>query len=98
MYGYTQMVNSAILTNSSYKLRFAQDIDAVSRARSHFDLAGFDLAAGKQHWLEDPIWQGARQAIESIMGASDDYLEQYFRDQRRCSSRCVAELLRAAAS
>ena len=25
-YGYTQMVNNAILTNSSYKLRFAQDI------------------------------------------------------------------------
>ena len=25
-YGYTQMVNNAILTNSSYKLRFAQDL------------------------------------------------------------------------
>ena len=36
-----------------------------------------DFAAGKQHWLEDPIWQGVRKSIESIMG-SNDYLEQYF--------------------
>ncbi|HQT80169.1 MAG TPA: toluene hydroxylase, partial [Rhodopila sp.] len=41
------------------------------------DIDGFDLDAGKKHWLEDPIWQGTRQAIETIMGASD-YLEQYF--------------------
>jgi propane monooxygenase small subunit len=38
------------------------------------DLAVFDATAGKTHWLEDPIWQGTREATESIMGA-DDYLE-----------------------
>jgi propane 2-monooxygenase small subunit len=75
-YGYTQMVNNAILTNSSYKLRFAQDI-TLYLSEIGLDLPGFDIAAGKQHWLEDPIWQGVRKSIESIMG-SNDYLEQYF--------------------
>jgi propane monooxygenase small subunit len=75
-YGYTQMVNNAILTNSSYKLRFAQDI-TLYLSEIGLDLAGFDIAAGKQHWLEDPIWQGVRKSVESIMG-SNDYLEQYF--------------------
>lgn len=75
-YGYTQMVNNAILTNSSYKLRFAQDI-TLYLSEIALDLPGFDVNAGKQHWLEDPIWQGVRKSIESVMG-SNDYLEQYF--------------------
>jgi propane 2-monooxygenase small subunit len=75
-YGYTQMVNNAILTNSSYKLRFAQDL-TLYLSEIGLDIEGFDAAAGKQHWLEDPIWQGTRKSIESIMG-SNDYLEQYF--------------------
>jgi propane monooxygenase small subunit len=75
-YGYTQMVNNAILTNSSYKLRFAQDL-TLYLGQIALDIEGFDLDAGKKHWLEDPVWQGTRQAVESIMGASD-YLEQYF--------------------
>jgi propane 2-monooxygenase small subunit len=75
-YGYTQMVNNAILTNSSYKLRFAQDL-VLYLGELALDIDGFDLEAGKRRWLEDPIWQGTRLAIESIMGASD-YLEQYF--------------------
>ena len=74
-YGYTQMINSAILTNSSYKLRFAQDL-TLYLSEIGLDLEGFDAKAGKQHWLEDPIWQGTRKAIESIMG-SQDFLEQY---------------------
>ena len=75
-YGYTQMVNSAILTNSSYKLRFAQDI-TLYISEIALDLTGLDINAGKKHWLDDPIWQGTRKSIESIMGSSD-YLEQYF--------------------
>lgn len=75
-YGYTQMINNAILTNSSYKLRFAQDL-TLYLGELALDIEGFDLDAGKKHWLEDPIWQGTRQAIETIMGATD-YLEQYF--------------------
>ena len=84
-YGYTQMINTAILTNSSYKLRFAQDL-TLYLAEIGFDLEGFDTNAGKKHWLEDPIWQGTRKSIESIMGATD-YLEQYF------ATNCVFEPL-----
>jgi propane monooxygenase small subunit len=75
-YGYTQMINNAILTNSSYKLRFSQDL-TLYLGELALDIDGFDLDAGKKHWLEDPIWQGARKSIETIMGATD-YLEQYF--------------------
>jgi propane 2-monooxygenase small subunit len=75
-YGYTQMINSAILTNASYKLRFAQDI-TLYLGEIALDLPGLDLDAGKQHWLTDPIWQGTRLAVETIGGATD-YLEKYF--------------------
>ena len=75
-YGYTQMINNAILTNSSYKLRFAQDL-ALYLAEIGLDVDGFDTAAGKEHWLNDPIWQGMRLATETISGSSD-YLQQYF--------------------
>jgi propane 2-monooxygenase small subunit len=84
-YGYTQMINTAILTNSSYKLRFAQDL-TLYLSEIGLDLEGFDTNAGKKHWLEDPIWQGTRKSIESIMGATD-YLEQYF------ATNCVFEPL-----
>jgi propane monooxygenase small subunit len=75
-YGYTQMINSAILTNSSYKLRFAQDL-TLYLGEIALDIPGLDLDAGKQHWLGDPIWQGTRRSIEAIMGCTD-FLEQYF--------------------
>jgi propane 2-monooxygenase small subunit len=75
-YGYTQMINNATLTNSSYKLRLAQDI-TLYLAEIGLDLKGWDDEAGKKAWLEDEIWQGARECIETIMGATD-YLEQYF--------------------
>lgn len=75
-YGYTQMINNAILTNSSYKLRFAQDL-TLYLGEIGMDIEGFDLDAGKKHWLEDPVWQGVRKAVETIRG-SNDYLEQYF--------------------
>jgi len=75
-YGYTQMINNATLTNSSYKLRLSQDL-TLYLAEIGMDLPGWNDEAGKKAWLEDPIWQGARKAVETIMGA-DDYLEQYF--------------------
>jgi propane monooxygenase small subunit len=74
--GYTQMVNNAILTNASYKLRFAQDL-TLYLSEIGQDIPGFDADEGKRHWLEDPIWQDTRKAVEAIGGASD-YLEQYF--------------------
>jgi propane 2-monooxygenase small subunit len=75
-YGYNQMINNAILTNSSYKMRFTQDI-TLYLGEIGMDIDGFDTEAGKKHWVEDPIWQETRKAVESIMGATD-YLEQYF--------------------
>ncbi len=75
-YGYTQMINNATLTNSSYKLRLSQDI-TLFLAEIGMDIDGWDDELGKKSWLEDPIWQGTREAVESIMG-SEDYLEQYF--------------------
>jgi propane 2-monooxygenase small subunit len=75
-YGYTQMINSAILTNSSYKLRFAQDL-TLYLGDIGLDIAGFDNEIGKKQWLEEPLWQPTRKALETIAG-SQDYLEQYF--------------------
>ncbi len=75
-YGYTQMINSAILTNSSYKLRFAQDL-TLYLGDIGLDIPGFDAEIGKTQWLEDPIWQPTRKLIETIGGATD-YLEKYF--------------------
>lgn len=71
--GMSQMINTSILTNASYKLRFSQDL-TLYLAEIGLDLADFDTAAGKQHWISDPIWQESRKAIETIRGASD-YLE-----------------------
>jgi propane monooxygenase small subunit len=75
-YGYTQMVNNAILTNASYKLRLAQDL-TLYLAEIALDLEGFDVDAGKTHWMEDPIWQKTRELVETVRGA-EDFLEQYF--------------------
>lgn len=75
-YGYTQMINNATLTNSSYKLRLAQDI-TLYLAEIGMDIEGWDDTLGKTAWLEDGVWQGTREAVETIMGTTD-YLEQYF--------------------
>lgn len=75
-YGYTQMINNATLTNSSYKMRLAQDI-MLYLAEIGMDIDGWDNTAGKTTWLEDPVWQPTREAVETIMGC-EDYLEQYF--------------------
>ena len=75
-YGYTQMINSTILTNSSYKMRFAQDL-TLYLGDIGLDIPGFDAEIGKKQWLDDPIWQPTRQLIETI-GGETDYLAKYF--------------------
>ncbi len=40
------------------------------------EIDGWDDEAGKRAWMEDPIWQGTRKAVETIMGSAD-YVEQY---------------------
>jgi len=75
-YGYTQMINTTILTNASYKLRFSQDL-TLYLGDIGLDIEGFDAEIGKTQWLEDPIWQPTRKLIETIGGATD-YLDKYF--------------------
>lgn len=75
-YGYTQMINTMILTNSSYKLRFAQDL-TLFLGDIGLDIPGFDAEIGKKQWLEDPVWQPTRELIETIGGATD-FLEKFF--------------------
>jgi len=89
--GYTQMINNALLTNSSYKLRMAQDI-TLYLGEIGLDIPGFDASAGKKHWLEDEIWQDTRRAIETVMG-TNDHLEQYFAINV-CLEPLVGELFR----
>lgn len=73
--GMTQMVNNAMLTNSSYKLRLSQDI-TLYLGDIGLDIE-IDPEAGKKTWLEDPCWQGTRKAAEAIMAATD-HIEVYF--------------------
>jgi propane monooxygenase small subunit len=75
--GMTQMINNAILTNASYKLRCAQDITLYLADIAPDFTKPFNESAGKQHWLEDPIWQPTRELVETVM-VSTDHLEQYF--------------------
>ncbi len=91
-YGYTQMINNAVLTNSSYKLRFAQDI-TLYLAEIGMDIDGFDDEAGKKAWMENDQWMPTREAVENIMG-SEDYLEQYFATNI-CFEPLVGELFRS---
>ncbi|MGI9419874.1 MAG: aromatic/alkene monooxygenase hydroxylase subunit beta [Geminicoccaceae bacterium] len=91
-YGYTQMINNAVLTNSSYKLRFAQDL-TLYLAEIGMDIDGFDDEAGKKAWMDNDAWKPTRKAIETIMG-SEDYLEQYFATNI-CFEPLVGELFRS---
>jgi propane monooxygenase small subunit len=76
-YGYTQMINTAILTNASYKIRFAQDL-TLYLADIGLDIpTGFDAEIGKTYWMEDPMWQTTRRLVETINGLQD-FLETYF--------------------
>ena len=73
--GVTQMINNTILTNSSYKLRLAQDITLyLGDLGLDIDIDG---DAGKQCWLEHEAWQGVRKAVEAILAATD-HIEVYF--------------------
>ena len=72
--GMTQMINNAILTNASYKLRLAQDITLyLGDIGLDIDIDG---EAGKRCWLEHDAWQGVRKAVEAILAATD-HLEVY---------------------
>ncbi|MGH7887389.1 MAG: toluene hydroxylase, partial [Candidatus Binatia bacterium] len=73
--GMTQMVNNAILTNASYKLRLSQDI-TLYLGDIGLDIA-IDEHAGKKTWIDNAAWQGSRKAVEAILAATD-HIEIYF--------------------
>ena len=64
-YGYTEMINTAILTNSSYKLRFAEDI-TLYLVEIGLNIEGFDENAGKKHWARrsDPAGNAQGDRID----------------------------------
>jgi propane monooxygenase small subunit len=73
--GMSQMINNAILVNSSDKLRYAQDVALyVMNIANEIEL---DEAAGKENWLKNNEWQGVRKVVENFT-ASTDWAEQVF--------------------
>ncbi|WP_248930707.1 aromatic/alkene monooxygenase hydroxylase subunit beta [Paenibacillus hamazuiensis] len=74
--GMSQMINTAILINSSDKLRYAQDI-ALYMMEMAQDVKELNEQAGKENWLNNPLWQGAREAVENFY-ATTDWAEQVF--------------------
>ncbi|MCQ6267790.1 toluene hydroxylase [Fictibacillus sp. WQ 8-8] len=73
--GMTQMINNSILINSSDKLRYAQDIAIyLGEVATMIEL---DEAKGKENWMNNPVWQGVREVVETF-GAATDWAEQLF--------------------
>jgi propane monooxygenase small subunit len=72
----TNMINNALAVGAAHKLRFAQDIilynlDLIDQ------IEGFDGAAHKKVWQDDPIWQGVRENVEELT-AVRDWAEAFF--------------------
>jgi len=73
--GMSQMINNSILINSADKLRYAQDLAIyLGEIASMIEL---NEASGKEHWLNNPIWQDTRKVVETFT-ASTDWAEQVF--------------------
>ncbi len=66
----TNMHNNAICVNSMHKLRFAQDLVLYNLTLSD-EFEGFDGKAHRQTWMEDPAWQGVREAVERLTAIRD---------------------------
>jgi propane monooxygenase small subunit len=66
----TNMINNAISVNSMHKLRFAQDLVLYNLELSE-EIAGFDGAAHRATWMEDPAWQGVRENVERLTAVRD---------------------------
>jgi propane monooxygenase small subunit len=66
----TNMINNALAVGAVHKLRFAQDIILYNLEVSE-EIEGFDGAAHKDAWQNDPIWQGTRANVEKLTGIRD---------------------------
>jgi propane monooxygenase small subunit len=72
----TNMINNAMAVAAAHKLRFAQDLILYNLEVSE-QIDGFDGAAHKAAWQQDPIWQGTRENVERLTAARD-WAEAYF--------------------
>ena len=72
----TNMINNAIAVGALHKLRFAQDLILYNLALSE-EVDGFDGAAHKEAWQNDPIWQPTRELVETLTGIRD-WAEAFF--------------------
>lgn len=63
-------VNNVLVFNAADKLRHAQAI-AILGVDLEEAVAGFDAAAGRACWLEEPAWQPLRHLVEDIMANRD---------------------------
>ncbi|HWF51636.1 MAG TPA: aromatic/alkene monooxygenase hydroxylase subunit beta [Solirubrobacteraceae bacterium] len=66
----TNMINNALSVGAVHKLRFAQDIILYNLELSE-QIEGFDGAAHKEAWQNDPVWQGVRSNVEKLTGVRD---------------------------
>ncbi len=66
----TNMINNAMAVGAVHKLRFAQDLILYNLALSE-EIEGFDGAAHKDAWQNDPIWQPTRELVETLTGIRD---------------------------
>ena len=72
----TNMINNALSVASAHKLRFGQDLILYNLDLSE-TVEGFDGSAHKKAWIEDPVWQGVRENVESLTGIRD-WAEAFF--------------------
>jgi len=72
----TNMINNALAVGAVHKLRFAQDLILYNLALSE-EIDGFQGAAHKEAWQNDPIWQPTRELVERLTGIRD-WGEQIF--------------------
>ncbi|MEA2370476.1 MAG: propane 2-monooxygenase small subunit [Solirubrobacteraceae bacterium] len=68
--GPTNMINNALAVGAVHKLRFAQDVILYNLEVSE-QIEGFDGAAHKDVWQNDPIWQATRENVEKLTGIRD---------------------------
>ena len=70
------MINNALAVGATHKLRFAQDLILYNLELSD-QIEGFDGAAHRETWQQDPIWQATRENVEQLTGIRD-WAEAWF--------------------
>jgi propane 2-monooxygenase small subunit len=72
----TNMINNALAVAAAHKLRFAQDLILYNLELTD-QIEGFDGAAHKEAWQQDPHWQATRENVEQLTGVRD-WAEAFF--------------------